>query len=157
VVQQQGSDLAVGGTNSHDVLLVRKGPAEGTLEVVLDGASLGTFPVPNTFLFYGGDGDDQTSITVRLPATLQDGGLGNDMLQGSDAGVNILVGGAGNDQLTGGGRRDLLIGGLGTDILHGGDGQDILFGGTTDYDRNAAALMALMREWRRTDANYVTR
>ena len=30
-------------------------------------------------------------------------------------------------------------------------------GGTTDYDRNAAALNALMREWRRTDANYVTR
>src|SRR5262249_42143960 len=69
VVQQQGADLAVGGTNSGDTLLVRKGPIEGTLEVVLDGASLGTFPVPNTFLFYGGDGDDRTSITVRLPAT----------------------------------------------------------------------------------------
>ena len=32
-----------------------------------------------------------------------------------------------------------------------------MIGGTTDYDRDAAALMAIMAEWTRTDADYASR
>jgi Ca2+-binding RTX toxin-like protein len=67
------------------------------------------------------------------------------------------VGGAGADALTGGSGRDLLIGGLGTDTLRGGGGDDILIGGYTNYDANVTALLAVMKEWGRTDADYNTR
>jgi Ca2+-binding RTX toxin-like protein len=71
-----------------------------------------------------------------------------------NAGNNILVGGAGNDTLLGGPSRDLLIGGLGADQLDGGADDDILIGGTTNYDTNITALVAIMKEWSRTDLNY---
>src|SRR5439155_11709795 len=33
----------------------------------------------------------------------------------------------------------------------------ILIGGSTNYDANVSALLALMKEWSRTDADYNTR
>jgi Ca2+-binding RTX toxin-like protein len=68
----------------------------------------------------------------------------------------VLVGGAGNDTLLGGSGRDLLIGGLGADTLRAGGGA-ILIGGTTDDDANVPALLAIMKEWGRTDVDYNTR
>src|SRR5205807_1100027 len=44
-----------------------------------------------------------------------------------------------------------------TDTLRAGSGGDILIGGTTTYDGNAAALVAVLAEWGRTDIDYVTR
>jgi Ca2+-binding RTX toxin-like protein len=117
--QQQGANLAVGGTPSDHTLLVRKGASAGTIQVILNHASPGTFPTPDLFLFYGGDGNDQSSISVPDLATFQDGGNGNGVLQGSGLGPNILLGGAGDDTLTGGDGRNLLFGGLGADVLHG--------------------------------------
>ncbi len=103
-------------------------------------------------------------VTVNLPlgtATGLTGGIaliqnvigsaGNDILVGNDIPVgngSVLTGGAG---------RDLLIAGALASILNGGDDEDILIGGTTDYDRNATALLAIMTEWSRTDADYATR
>jgi hypothetical protein len=49
--------------------------------------------------------------------------------------------------LSGNGRRDLLIGGNGTDIFNGIAGNDIIVARTTDFDRNEAALAAIMAEW----------
>ena len=116
------------------------------------------------FLFYGGDGNDTAVVTATGLNTLLDGGAGNDSLTGSPSGTNIspsgtniLVGGPGNDTLIAGDNRDLLIGGLGIDLLRANAGDDILIGGTTDHDQNAIALKAIMAEWRRTDADYVTR
>jgi Ca2+-binding RTX toxin-like protein len=157
IALRHGPVLAVGGTPADDTLLVRKGASDGTIEVILNHASLGTFPTPDLFLFYGGDGNDQSSISVPDLATFQDGGNGDDTLQGSGGGPNILVGGAGNDTLIGGDGRNLLIGGSGTDILLGGAGQDILIGGTTNYDQNITALRAIMNEWTRTDVDFATR
>ena len=51
----------------------------------------------------------------------------------------------------------MLIGGLGADTLRGGGGDDILIGGRTSYDANQTALLAVMKEWGRTDADYSTR
>src|SRR5262249_31311959 len=41
--------------------------------------------------------------------------------------------------------------------LQAGSGGAILIGGTTDHDTNLTALLAIMKEWGRTDANYTTR
>lgn len=59
----------------------------------------------------------------------------------------VVVGGAGNDILSGGPGRSILIGGEGSDVLIGGGGEDILIGGTTDFDNDAAALLAILAEW----------
>jgi Ca2+-binding RTX toxin-like protein len=75
------------------------------------------------------------------------GGQANDILVGN-ALANILRGSAG---------RDLIIGGQGKDELHGGKGDDLLIGGTTAYDTNDTALLALLAEWSRTNAQYETR
>src|SRR5205823_7575752 len=89
-------------------------------------------------------------------------GNGNDILNltgsGSNANTvipnNVLVGGGGTDRLIGGQGRDILIGGPGASTLQAGSGGGILIGGTTSYDNNAAALAALLAEWRRSDATY---
>jgi Ca2+-binding RTX toxin-like protein len=67
------------------------------------------------------------------------------------------VGGSGNDTLTGGPGRSLLIGGLGNDTITGGGDDDIVIGGYTTFDANAAALTALLNEWKRTDLTYQDR
>jgi ELWxxDGT repeat protein len=156
VLEQQDTELAVGGTPGDDVLFVRKGTTKNTIEVILNHASLGSFANPSLFLFYGGDGNDQTTIAASGVATLQDGGAGNDVLQGGDSG-NILIGGPGDDTLMGGLGRDILIGGTGADRLQGLEGDDLLIGGTTDFDANETALKAILAEWSRTDADYLTR
>ncbi len=56
---------------------------------------------------------------------------GNDILRGGD-GQDALAGFAGDDQLFGGDGNDDLVGGSGTDILNGGSGSDILIGGNGD-------------------------
>jgi Ca2+-binding RTX toxin-like protein len=57
----------------------------------------------------------------------------------------------------GGSGRDLLIGSAGADTLRAGSAGAILIGGTTNYDANVTALLAIMKEWGRTDADYNTR
>jgi hypothetical protein len=70
---------------------------------------------------------------------------------------NILVGG-GYGTLIGGSGRDILIAGKdGPATLDAGSGDDILIGGYTAYDNNIPALLAIMAEWGRTDADYATR
>jgi hypothetical protein len=84
------------------------------------------------------------------------GGSRNNTLTG-DAGNSILVGGAGTNTLTAGTGRALLIGGKGPATLTGGPDDDILIAGTTVFDNNPAALLAIMKEWRRTDETYQQR
>jgi Ca2+-binding RTX toxin-like protein len=62
-------------------------------------------------------------------------------------GNNLLVGDANANVLTGGTGRNVIIGGGGSDRITGGGGENILIGGTTAYDRNLAALQAVMQIW----------
>ncbi len=88
------------------------------------------------------------------------GGSGNDFLTGNaaaniltgNAGNDILIGMDGDDTLRGGAGNDILVGGVGADDLDGREGDDILIGGYTDYDVNAAALIAIRGEWSLTIA-----
>jgi hypothetical protein len=84
------------------------------------------------------------------------GSAGNDNLTGNALG-NILIGGAGTNIITGGSGRSLLIGGTGTTAITGGSGGDILIAGTTTFDGNETALMAILKEWQRTDKTYAQR
>jgi Ca2+-binding RTX toxin-like protein len=128
------------------------------------GYSVGSFSAPGGAAFahllvygYGGDDTLQLAGGLAVPALLF-GGDGYDSLDASGSiANNVLVGGAGNDWLYGGSGRDLLFGGLGADTLRGGGGDDLLVGSSTDYDANVPALLAVMKEWGRTDANYSTR
>jgi hypothetical protein len=125
---------------------------------------LGSFSAPGGAAFghllvygYGGDDGIELLEDLAVPALLF-GGDGNDtLLVYGGLSNNVLVGGAGNDGLWGGSGRDLLIGGLGADTLRAAFGGSILIGGTTDYDANVPALLALMKEWGRTDVAYSTR
>jgi autotransporter-associated beta strand protein len=84
------------------------------------------------------------------------GGSGNDILVGNALG-NILMGGGGNDTITAGSGRSILIGGAGADKVNGGLGDDLLIAGTTNFDSNHPALMAILKEWQRTDKTYAQR
>jgi hypothetical protein len=84
------------------------------------------------------------------------GGAGTDTLTGNAQG-NILLGGAGTNVITGGSGRSLLIGGAGKSTITGGAGDDILIAGTATYDANEKALMAILKEWQRTDRTYAQR
>ncbi len=158
--------LVVEGSAGADYLTLSPGPGNA-IALSVSGYSFGSFAAPGGAAFahllvYGSGGDDTIRLTggLAVPALLF-GGDGNDTLYALDAGGstanNVLVGGAGNDSITGGSGRDLLIGGLGADALGGAGGDDILIGGTTNYDANVQALLAIMKEWGRTDADYSTR
>ena len=67
-------------------------------------------------------GDTLTGIEILI------GGSGNDWLRG-DGNANTLTGNAGNDTLQGFGGLDTLNGGDGNDVLYGGAGKDTLTGG----------------------------
>jgi hypothetical protein len=159
--------LVVEGTANAETLVLSPGTGNG-VALTYNGASVGTIASSDGgpfghLLVYGNGGNDAIRLTggLAVPALLF-GSDGNDTLDAQDSTAdNILVGGAGLDSLYGGSGRELLIGGLGADTLRGGGGDDILIGGTTNYDAandaNLQALLAVMMEWGRTNADYNTR
>jgi hypothetical protein len=157
------SALAVEGTANGETIVLSPGAGNG-VALSYNGTSVGTLAAPGGaafghLLIYGYAGNDTLRLTggLTVPALLF-GGDGNDAIDASGSGANnVLVGGAGTDALTGGSGRDLLIGGPGADTVRGGGGDDVLIGGYTDYDADVPALLAVMKEWGRTDADYNTR
>jgi Ca2+-binding RTX toxin-like protein len=166
-VQMQQGDLAVGGTSGNDNIQLKAADAQGGIRVTINGVTHGTFIPSGHVLVYAQPGDDSVQLAttkikgqtyyVQSPAVIF-GGEGDDTLdaRGSSA-DNVLSGGGGADVLYGGIARDILMGGLGADTLRGGQGEDVLIGNSTIYDNHLAALLALMAEWRRSDADYATR
>jgi Ca2+-binding RTX toxin-like protein len=105
-----------------------------------------------------GNGAAVSGIEVNLPLHTASGLLGgirNIQNVIGSAGNDILVGNGGN-VLDGGLGRDLLIAGAWASALIGGGDQDILVGGTTNYDRDPAALRAILAEWT-SASDYATR
>jgi hypothetical protein len=157
------SALVVEGTAYDDYLVLSPGTGN-SIDLSVSGYSVGSFSAPGgaafgRLLVYGYAGSDGIYVSggMTVPAFLF-GGDGYDSLD-ADGSIanNVLVGGAGGDWLNGGSGRDLLIGGLGGDTLQGGGDDDILIGGSTNYDANVQALLAVMKEWERTDTNYSNR
>jgi len=134
-----GNDTLRGGTGNDTILGDASDGAEGRADSLL-----------------GEDGNDQ--LFGHHGHDLIDGGNDNDLITGGDgsegndtliggAGDDILSGADGNDSLTGGTGRDLLIGGLGLDTLKCEAGEDLLIADKTNFDHNAAALLAIHAEW----------
>jgi Ca2+-binding RTX toxin-like protein len=157
------SALVIQGSPDTDNLRLGKGPGNA-IELLVSDNSVASYSAPGGAAFghllvYGNGGDDGIQLfgNLAVPALLF-GGAGNDTFITDDSiANNVLVGGAGNDSLYGGSDRDLLIGGMGADTLRAGHGGAILIGGYTEYDANLPALLAIMKEWGRTDADYNTR
>ncbi|MFO0911592.1 MAG: MBG domain-containing protein [Pirellulales bacterium] len=154
--------IFIGGTVGNDTISVKPGSTKGTLQIDVTEANLDKYRYSGAtglaniarLIVFGGDGNDilQIASNVTLPSVL-DGGAGNDGLVGG-GGNDVLIGQAGNDVLKGNGGRDILIGGADQDALIAGSGQTVLIGGRTDFDKNLAALAAVMQEWSRTDLGY---
>jgi FG-GAP-like repeat/RTX calcium-binding nonapeptide repeat (4 copies) len=155
--------LVVGGTADADYLTLSRGSGNA-IDLYVSGYYVASYSAPGGSAFghllmygYGGDDDLSLSGNLTVPALLF-GGNGSDYLDADGSSANnVLVGEAGADYLCGGSGRDLMIGGAGADELDAAYGGAILIGGSTDYDNNVAALLALMKEWGRTDVNYDTR
>jgi hypothetical protein len=98
--------VAVGGTTRDDAIVVR-GIRPGTVQVLLNGASLGTFSATGGIRIYGQSGDDHVLVlrTTSLRVTFF-GGDGDDTLNSPFYG-DVLFGGAGRDRALG---RARLIG-----------------------------------------------
>lgn len=83
----------------------------------------------------GSSGNDKITLG-SLPTALSghvtlNGGAGDDLFNGTSAGVKLrLVGDSDDDTLLGGSADDTLLGGSGDDSLKGNGGDDILLGGS---------------------------
>jgi Ca2+-binding RTX toxin-like protein len=152
-------NLVVHGTDADDTIRILSAGNAGTLEVVVNGISQGTFtPAPEGRIIvrgYRGDDDIRVAGGIGWSAWLY-GGRGHDRLQGG-AGNDVLMGGVGDDVLHGGQGRDLMIGGRGSDRLVGNADDDVLVAGTTAFDHDRASLAAILAEWCRTDQTYPQR
>ncbi|MDB4972314.1 MAG: Alkaline phosphatase [Myxococcaceae bacterium] len=73
-------------------------------------------------------------IDIEAPATgtNDDGEVALSEADQLDTGIDLLVGGSGNDELSGDANANTLTGGAGNDKLSGGNGSDVLEGGTGD-------------------------
>ena len=150
----QGLTSLVGGSgaDSFQITAAAKGPSNGGLSGSLDGGG-GT----NTLSYAGYNG----SVVVDLPlgiASAVAGGIAHFRnARGGATGNDILVGDGTGNLLRGGGGRNLLIAGSGAGTLSGGPDSDVLIGGATPFDKNVAALDAVLAEWGRTDESYSAR
>jgi autotransporter-associated beta strand protein len=156
VSQGTVGSLAIEGTAAWDVIRISPAAQQGSYNVVMNGASVGSFALSERLIVRAGAGNDlvETSDSVGLSVWLY-GDSGHDLLKGG-AGHDVLLGGEGFDALFGGGGRDLLIGGRDSDLLVGGADDDLLIAGTTTYDDHDTALLAILAEWT-SSRNYQTR
>ena len=152
-----GKTLIVGGTTGDDTIRVNPVGNSGTVEVLINGLSYGTFSPTGRIVAYGQAGDDEMQVAGSINlSTWLDGGKGNDRLKGG-GGNDVLIGGAGDDLIVGGDGLDLLIGGFGADRLVGNANDDILIAGVTAYDGDQHALGSILHDWARTDLSNAAR
>jgi hypothetical protein len=152
--------LYVYGTGTSDTILVNpatgSGVAKGSVTVLINGVSKGTFAPTGRIIIHGIAGNETIGVSpqVTSPAFIY-GGSGNDVLWGG-GGANMIVGGAGKNTLYGGAGRSVLIAGAGASLLSAGSGDALLIAGTTNYSANDAALLAIVNEWNSSES-YATR
>jgi len=146
------SALVVGGSSGKDKIEFKSADRSGSIVVIINGTTIGTFTPTGRIIAYGQAGDDQITVDPRVTLSTQlFGDEGNDTLQGG-AGSNILVGGDGDDRIVSvrSGRRtgrNLFIGSRGSDRLSGLHRETIFVGDATAYDSNVDALSSILNEW----------
>jgi len=151
-------NLTILGSPGNDHVEVKLNKKSQQIIVQAGNQQIGSFSNTSvsTIQFMGLAGNDHIKIAEQITATtILDGGAGNDSLNGSGRGNNILLGGPGNDHLQGGKGRDLMIGGLDRDHLNAQQNDDILIGGSTAHDANSAALLQILAELTSVDSYSV--
>lgn len=117
--------LIATGTEAADVIeFVRGGQELDHVDVRLNGASHGLFPMGLIKRISVGAGGGNDVIEIRETkwrAAVR--------VRGLDTIPSWMEGGSGNDRIAGGGASDTLVGGGGHDVLAGGSGADVLSGG----------------------------
>ncbi len=148
--------LYVPGTAAADDIRIKPKDGSELLEVLVNGASQGTFSPTGRIIVRAGAGNDIVHIVdeVTKSAWLY-GEAGKDNLKGG-AGPDVILGGSGDDTINGGNGRDLLIGGLGADRIVGGGADDLLIAGRTTFDNNDLALNGILAEWN-SSRSFVSR
>jgi hypothetical protein len=155
--------LAVGAFSGDVTVQIRERVEGKTVSVevgVLSGGSSvfgATVRIPSLsgIIVYGGSGNDTFTADASVPVFFL-AGSGNNVVH-IVHGPSALVGGAGQNTLQAGVGRSILFAVSGPAQLTAGQSDTILIGGTTNYDRNIAALEAIMAEWSRVDEDYQTR
>ena len=99
--------------------------------------------------------DRKLKLSSALGIEIVLGGSGNDTLRGNSI-ANVLVGNSGSDTLIGNNGRDILIGGEGQDTLNGGNDDDIVVAGRTISDALPVNLAKLLQGWN-AGTTYATR
>ena len=140
--------LRVVGSNAADAIVVYQSPAHAVGQFVVsirerpNNAPREEFRFPMegiaSISVRGLAGDDvirldglsESDLVVRIPSRI-DGGLGNDLIVGTDS-RDFITGGFGQDYVNARAGDDWVDGGWGRDDLNGGDGNDILSGGYGD-------------------------
>lgn len=123
-----GDSLVMEGTRRDDIMIVRGSEVSmGDLDVVFQNMDM--------LILEGSDGDDTLDATAsEAPINILNGGRGDDLLLGSDGddrmfggeGMDTLRGGPGNDNMSGGAGQDRLYGQAGRDLMNGGRDNDIV-------------------------------
>jgi len=125
-----GNDNLFGG-DGNDELDGGPGPQQDFIDGGADNDTL--LPPDGPDFLGGGDGTDLVEFGAGNDTITLDG-LANDGTPGQNANVNstveVIDGGAGNDNIAGDGNADTLHGGPGADAIDGRDGPDIVEGGS---------------------------
>jgi Ca2+-binding RTX toxin-like protein len=98
-------------------------------------------------VFQGNDGNDRFDNDDTTLRVIADGGVGNDVLDGSNQadeltggiGDDTLLGAGGDDELSGSSGNDVLEGSSGNDDLNGSTGNDRLYGGSGDDELSGSS------------------
>jgi len=157
-----GTGETVAASESSNVTLTNSALTAGTMSLGLAGFTKANLTVTSTssasYTLDGSafTGTESLSATGMVSANLL-AGTGTDTLTTTSSGNSILIGNGANITLTdtGTGYNILIGAGPGGDTITG-NGSDILIGGTTTYDKNLAALDAVLAEWDSSDS-YSTR
>jgi len=147
-----GNDTAiiVGNANNQGDVFVLTANPDGSGRVLFQRTNLVPFFIDisniETVNMQTQSGDDTITVGdlsgTGVKTVIADGGVGNDIIDGSATGVNLqltggdgddtLIGGRGNDVISGGGGNDNLTGNKGLDTLSGDAGNDTLDDGVKD-------------------------
>ncbi len=134
---KDGNDLIITFSNSStDSIRIQNQFLDGTYPIntlqFSDATTLSISPATLTNIVYSVS-SYPNGVSLNGYAGLDSmlGGAGNDYIQSFD-GNDTLDGGLGSDQLDGGTGDDSIVGGIGEDTLYGGDGNDTLAGGIGD-------------------------
>jgi len=129
LIQQQGDDVAITGTNGDDDFRVVTRPGQDRVEIYLNRVSLGVYTVPGTVYAIGMKGDDRFRADDGTYNVYWDGGRGNDVSY-TYGGNDTIYGYTGDDRIYDYGGKNYINAGSGNNTVNSGSGNDRIIAGS---------------------------